>query len=259
MPERGRGTDVHQDARLGATVHVAGAGAFVGTLSRGALGQLGGFATAFYRSLADGATLGAAALAARVEQQDDPLDPTWLAYTVYGDRSPRRRLTGRRLNSSGGRYGMDVIDYSVPVEELVSAVKYAVKQAGISTTDEGRDLRDRPRTELIWSAVRHHEERFGGVDFRVPVIGWKVKMGGSRVHQRTHTIDITLVAEDLQDQHELRHGAVEATLVDAITTIRAVVTAGSGGDDPLVLKAGTVELVFGVTDRARSRSARRVS
>ncbi|MGC4749956.1 trypco2 family protein [Micromonospora sp. DT201] len=142
---------------------------------------------------------------------------------------------------------MDVIDYSVPVEELVSAVKNAVKQAGISATDEGRDLRV-GSVQLILSVVAT-TKLGGGVDFRVPVIGWKVKVGGSQSRQKTHTIDITLVAEDLQDRHELRDSGVEATLVDAITTIRAVVAAGTGGDDPLVLKAGTVELVFGVTDQ----------
>ncbi|MEV1320669.1 CHAT domain-containing protein [Micromonospora arborensis] len=63
----------------------SGAGAFVGTLWAVRSDSSARFATAFYQSLADGATLGAAALAARVEQQDDPLDPTWLAYTVYGD------------------------------------------------------------------------------------------------------------------------------------------------------------------------------
>ncbi|MFG2049840.1 CHAT domain-containing protein [Micromonospora sp. NPDC048935] len=63
----------------------SGAGAFVGTLWAVRSDSSAHFATAFYRSLAGGATLGAAALAARVAQRDDPLDPTWLAYTVYGD------------------------------------------------------------------------------------------------------------------------------------------------------------------------------
>ncbi|WP_444951530.1 trypco2 family protein [Micromonospora ureilytica] len=142
---------------------------------------------------------------------------------------------------------MDVIDYSVPVEQLVSAVKNAVKRAGISSTDVGRDLRV-GSIQLILSAVA--TTKFGGgLDFRVPVIGWKVKVGGNRSRQKTHTIDITLVAEDLQDRHELRNSDVEETLGEAITTIRAVVAAGIEGDDPLVLKAGTVELVFGVTDQ----------
>ncbi|MEU5906861.1 trypco2 family protein [Micromonospora sp. NPDC047467] len=142
---------------------------------------------------------------------------------------------------------MDVIDYSVPVEELVSAVKNAVKQAGISTTDADRDLRV-ASVQLVLSAVAT-TKLGGGLDFRVPVIGWKVKVGGSRSRQRTHTIDITLVAEDLHGRHELRDTTVEETLVEAITTVRAAVTAGTDGDDPLVLKTGTVELVFGVTDQ----------
>ncbi|MEU8209881.1 CHAT domain-containing protein [Micromonospora sp. NPDC049044] len=63
----------------------SGAGAFVGTLWAVRSDSSARFATAFYRSLAEGVTLGEAALAARVEQRGDPLDPTWLAYTVYGD------------------------------------------------------------------------------------------------------------------------------------------------------------------------------
>ncbi|PWR13264.1 hypothetical protein DKT68_01300 [Micromonospora acroterricola] len=141
---------------------------------------------------------------------------------------------------------MDVIDYSVPVEELVSAVKRAVKKARISASDADRDLRV-GSVQLILSAVVT-TKLGGGLDFRVPVIGWKVKVGGSHSRQKTHTIDITLVAEDLEDRYELRDSAVEETLVEAITTIRAAVAAGTSGDDPLVLRTGTVELVFGVTD-----------
>ncbi|KOX08660.1 trypco2 family protein [Micromonospora profundi] len=141
---------------------------------------------------------------------------------------------------------MDVTDDSVPVDELVSAVQNAVKRAGISSTDADRDLRV-ASVQLTLSAVAT-TKLGGGLDFRVPVIGWKVKVGVSHSRQRTHTIDITLVPEDLVGQHEVRDAAVEETLVDAITAIRAAVAAGTRGDDPLVLKAGTVELVFGITD-----------
>jgi hypothetical protein len=140
---------------------------------------------------------------------------------------------------------MDVIDDSVPVEELVAAVKDAVKQAGISTTDTGRDLLT-SSVQLTLSAVVT-TKLGGGLDFRVPVIGWKVKVGGSRSRQRTHTVDLTLVPQDLQDRHELRSNAVEEALVEAITTVRAAVAAGAGGDDPLVLRTAVVELFFGVT------------
>lgn len=63
----------------------SGAGAFVGTLWAVRSESSARFAIAFYQSLVEGATLGAAALAARMDQHEDPLDPTWLAYAVYGD------------------------------------------------------------------------------------------------------------------------------------------------------------------------------
>ncbi|MEK8105130.1 trypco2 family protein [Micromonospora sp. M12] len=99
----------------------------------------------------------------------------------------------------------------------------------------------------------------GGLDFRVPVIGWKVKVGGSHSRQRTHTIDITLVTADLQDRHELRGSPVEETLVEAITTIRAVVAAGTGAttrwcSGPAPWNSSSVS-----PTRAPSRSAWRVS
>lgn len=142
---------------------------------------------------------------------------------------------------------MDVIDQSVPVQELVSAVKNAVRQAGISTTDVAKDLRVGSIQLTLRAIVT--TKLGGGLDFRVPVIGWNVKVGGSRSRQMTHTIDITLVPEERQNEYELRDGSVEDTLVEAITTIRDAVAAGTEGDDPMVLKSSTVELVFGITDQ----------
>jgi DNA-binding transcriptional MerR regulator len=62
----------------------AGAGAFVGTLWPVSSLQASRFAEAFYAALTAGGELGQAALTARRETKDDS-DPTWLAYTVYGD------------------------------------------------------------------------------------------------------------------------------------------------------------------------------
>jgi hypothetical protein len=67
----------------------AGAGAFIGTLWPVRSSQASRFAEAFYTSLAAGADLGHAALAARQTAKDDG-DPTWLAYTVYGDPAASR-------------------------------------------------------------------------------------------------------------------------------------------------------------------------
>ena len=63
----------------------AGAGAFVGTLWAIRTGSAQKFAEVFYRALNSGLSLGEAAKAARLaSRENDPADPTWLAYTVYG-------------------------------------------------------------------------------------------------------------------------------------------------------------------------------
>ena len=62
----------------------AGAGAFLGTLWPVRSSRASMFAEAFYAALVAGADLGRASLAARQATKDDS-DPTWLAYTVYGD------------------------------------------------------------------------------------------------------------------------------------------------------------------------------
>ena len=62
----------------------AGAGAFVGTLWPVSSDRAAGFAEAFYAQLTGGTPLGTASLLAR-RAIADPADPTWLAYTTYGD------------------------------------------------------------------------------------------------------------------------------------------------------------------------------
>ncbi len=66
----------------------AGAGAFLGTLWPVRSSRASMFAEAFYAALAAGADLGRASLTARQATKDDA-DPTWLAYSVYGDPTAR--------------------------------------------------------------------------------------------------------------------------------------------------------------------------
>lgn len=68
----------------------AGAGAFVGSLWAVTDGAAREFAQEFYHQLRGGLPLGEAVTAARGSAASQPGDPTWLAYTVYGD--PRARL-----------------------------------------------------------------------------------------------------------------------------------------------------------------------
>jgi hypothetical protein len=63
----------------------AGAGAFVGTLWDIRSRSAAAFADGFYQRLADGRTLGEAAHETRLASASDRGDPTWLAYSVYGD------------------------------------------------------------------------------------------------------------------------------------------------------------------------------
>ncbi|PWU61864.1 hypothetical protein DLE60_03445 [Micromonospora globispora] len=65
----------------------AGAGAFVGTLWAVHSSRAAAFAEVFYQQLVAGETLGAATKCARVEIGKHSADPTWLAYSVYGDPS----------------------------------------------------------------------------------------------------------------------------------------------------------------------------
>ena len=73
----------------------AGAAAFIGSLWAVSDGASREFAQELYRRLQQGFTLGDAVMEARQAAASQPDDPTWLAYTVYGDpratiiRSPR--------------------------------------------------------------------------------------------------------------------------------------------------------------------------
>jgi proteasome accessory factor B len=71
----------------------AGAAAFIGSLWAVSDGAAREFAQEFYRQLQAGSSLGGAAMQAREVAACQPDDPTWLAYTVYGD--PRARVSQR--------------------------------------------------------------------------------------------------------------------------------------------------------------------
>ncbi len=63
----------------------AGAGAFIGSLWEVVDTSASTYAQEFYRAAIAGATLGESARRARDAIRDNPGDPTWLAYTFYGD------------------------------------------------------------------------------------------------------------------------------------------------------------------------------
>lgn len=140
---------------------------------------------------------------------------------------------------------MRVSSDGVAIDDLVAAVKNAIIAAGISSADADRDLRvaSIQLTLQVVAAVGAG----GGLDFRVPFIGMQLKIGGSVTRLDTQTIDIALVPPDLGKRHEIRDQPIETMLVDAIETIRRVISRASGGEDPFVLKSGTVDLRFAIT------------
>jgi hypothetical protein len=139
---------------------------------------------------------------------------------------------------------MEVADDGIPVEDLLTAVKVAVKQANMSASHAKRDLTV-AALGLTLNTVATRTAG-GGVTFRVPFIGMSMRIGGKVTRQNTHTINLSLVPEQLP-LHEIRDGDVEETLVDALTMIQRVLTSAAAGDDPFRLDSGTVELKFAVT------------
>lgn len=140
---------------------------------------------------------------------------------------------------------MKVTDEGVPVDGLISAVKESIKRAGASRTSPARDLRV-ASVQLILEVVAS-KAAGGGVDFRVPFIGMKLRFGAKVTRKDTHTIDITLVPPQERATREVRGGEVEEVLVNAIRTIRDVMTKAAEGDDPWILSASTIDICFAVT------------
>ena len=134
-------------------------------------------------------------------------------------------------------------DRAIPVDDLIDAIKRAIKQANISVTDPGRDLAVTAVTLRL--AVVATRALGGSIDFRVPLIGFRVKVGESVTRQDTHLMEMTLIPEDTP-AFETRGAPVDAVLVEAIETVRTVMARAAAGEDPFVLRDGTVELSFGV-------------
>lgn len=140
---------------------------------------------------------------------------------------------------------MKVTDEGVPVDTLIGVVKDSIKQAGVSRTAQARDLQV-ASVQLILDVVAT-KAAGGELDLRVPFIGMKLRAGTKITKKDTHTIDITLVPPDDRDTRQVRSGEVEEVLVNAIATIRDVMTKAAEGDDPWILSASTINISFAVT------------
>jgi len=140
---------------------------------------------------------------------------------------------------------MEVTNEGVPINALIDAVKESLRSAGVSRDSGTGDLQV-ASVQLVLNVVA--TESVGGrLDFRVPFIGMKLSMGAKVTTQDTHSIDITLVPPEPDQQLRETRGDIETVLVDAIATIRGVMANAAGGDEPWVLSTGEVEISFVVT------------
>src|SRR5688500_7940353 len=105
---------------------------------------------------------------------------------------------------------MKVTEAGVPIDSLIDAVKTAVKEAGISTTDTDRTIRV-VSVQLVLNAMA--TTRGGAkLEFMIPFIGINIRLGTSITVADTHTLDITLVPSDLAPTHEVRAADVDEVL-----------------------------------------------
>ena len=114
---------------------------------------------------------------------------------------------------------MKVTEDGVPVQDVIAAVKLAIKEANVSATDEGRDLRV-GSVNLVLHALATRSVG-GGLSFTVPFIGMPVRFGSKVTRSDTHEIEINLAPPAQEPGEEVREAALDLVLVDSIETIRA--------------------------------------
>jgi Trypsin-co-occurring domain 2 len=138
---------------------------------------------------------------------------------------------------------LKVTNGGVLADELITVIKNSLESADVSSS---ADLQV-ASVQLILRVVATTTAG-GGLSFRVPVLGMQMRLSAKSTRQDTHILDITLKPPARQTGRELRDGDVEEVLVEAITTLRAVITRAAEDPDPWILEVGIVDITFSVTD-----------
>jgi len=140
-----------------------------------------------------------------------------------------------------------VTDQGAAVQDVIAAVKLAIKEANISAMDDGRDLRVSSVAMTLHALAT--QSVGGGLDFRIPFIGMQVRVGATVTKSDTHKIEINLVPPAQPPGVEVREAPLDFALTDAIETIRRAVASAADGDDPFVLGDATITLSFAITEK----------
>jgi hypothetical protein len=138
-----------------------------------------------------------------------------------------------------------VTEDGVPVQDVITAVKLAIKEANLSATDKDRDLVV-SSFKLILHALATRTVG-GSISFTVPFIGMPVRFGTKVTKSDTHEIEINLIPPEQEPRAEVREALLDLGLVDSIATVRAVLAAAADGDDPFILSDAKITLSFAIT------------
>jgi hypothetical protein len=137
-----------------------------------------------------------------------------------------------------------VADDGASVEDVVSEIKAAIKEANVSEANAERDL----KVTAFGLDLKTVATTKGGLnfEFKIPFIGMTLKGGAAITNEDTNSITMTLVPPELLEA-SVDRAPVQDSLVSAIQTVRQAVRAAAIGDDPFKLKEATVELSFVLT------------
>jgi hypothetical protein len=138
-----------------------------------------------------------------------------------------------------------VTEVGIPVQDVIAAIKLAIKEANVSATDGARDLRV-GSVKLVLHALATRAVG-GGLSFTVPFIGMPLRFGTKITRSDTHEIEINLSPPAQEPEEEVREASLDLALLDSIATIRAVVTSAANGDDPFILNDAKITLSFAMT------------
>ncbi len=135
----------------------------------------------------------------------------------------------------------------LPVNNLITAVKEALVEAGVSQANHSSKLRV-ASVQIVLDLVATASGG-GGLKLCVPFIGTELSVKAKRSTRDVHAIDVTLVPPEPSASLPARAGKekMKEALVQAIKSVRQAVTAAARGSDPWVLSEGIVEISFGVT------------
>lgn len=103
---------------------------------------------------------------------------------------------------------MKVTEDGVPAQDVIACVRRAIKAAGISATDEGRDLRVASVSVVLHTLAT----RTAGcrLSFTVPFIGMEVRLGAKVTKSDTHELEINLAPPGEETGHEVSEVVDEA-------------------------------------------------